>query len=62
MPVLIIFKKVEESTPSHLTFFVISHGKRNMNKFVHEIDGFNLNTVYFRHTDSLYMHMDYYQK
>ena len=34
----LILKKVEESMPSHLGIFVLSHRKKIMNKIVLEID------------------------
>ena len=41
--------------PLHLRAFVLSNSKRNMNNFIHAIDGFYSNDVYFTDTDSLYL-------
>ena len=55
-----IIKEVERSMHSHLGIFVLSHSKRFMHKFVHEIDGFYSNKVYYQDNDSLYIHMNDY--
>ena len=55
-------KKKLKSMPSHIGIFVLSHSKRIVKKFVHEKSGFYSNKVYYQDTDSLYMHMDQYQK
>ena len=47
-------KKVN-TMPLHLGAFVLSNSKRNMNNFIHAIDGFNSNDVYYTDTDSLYI-------
>ena len=39
--------------PSHLGFFVLSHSKRNMNKFVNEIDGLYSKKIYYQDADSI---------
>ena len=46
-------KKVKVK-PLHLGAFVLSYSKRNMNNFIHAIDGFYTNDVYYTDTDSLY--------
>ena len=41
--------------PLHLGAFVLSNSKRIMNKFIHAIDGFYTNDIYYTDTDSLYL-------
>ena len=55
-------KEVEKIMPSHLGVFLLSQSKRIMNKFDHEIDGFCSNKVNYQDTDSLYIHMDHFEK
>ena len=40
--------------PLHLGAFVLSNSKRNMNNFIHAIDEFYSNDVYYTDTDSFY--------
>ena len=46
-------KKVN-TKPLHLGAFVLSNSERNMNNFIHAIDGFYNIDVYYTDTDSLY--------
>ena len=39
--------------PLHLGAFVLSNSKRIMNNFIHAINGFYTNDVYYTGTDSL---------
>ena len=39
--------------PLHLVAFVLSNSRKIMNKFIHPIDGFSKNDVYYIETDSL---------
>ena len=41
--------------PLQLAVFVLSNSKRNMNNFIHAINGFHTNGVYYTDTDSLYI-------
>ena len=41
--------------PLHLGAFVLSNSKRIMNNFIHAINGFQTNDVYYTDTDSLYI-------
>ena len=41
--------------PLHLGDFVLSNSKRLMNNFIHAINGFYTNDVYYTDTDSLYI-------
>ena len=41
--------------PLHLGAFVLSNSKRRMNNFIHAINGFYTNDVYYTDTDSLYI-------
>ena len=41
--------------PLHLRAFVLSNSKRNMKNFIHAIDGFCTDDVYYTDTDSLYI-------
>ena len=47
---------------SHLGFFVLSHIKGLLNKFGNEENGFHSKKVYYQSADSLYFHMDLYEK
>ena len=44
-----------DTMPLHLGAFVLSNSKRIMNNFIHGIDGFYTNDVYYTDTDSLYI-------
>ena len=51
--------------PLHLGAFVLSNSKRIMNNFIHAINGFYTNDVYYTDTDSLYIenkHWDKFEK
>ena len=48
--------------PLHLGAFVSSNSKRIMNDFMHAIDGFFTNDVYYGDTDSLYIKNNYWDK
>ena len=48
--------------PLHLGAFVLSNSKRNMNNFIHAIDGFCTNDVYYTDTDSLYIENKHWEK
>ena len=48
--------------PLHLGAFVLSNGKRIMNNFIHAIDGFYTNDVYYTDTDSLYIENKHWEK
>ena len=41
--------------PIHLGVFVLSNSKSIMNNFIHAVNGFYANDVYYTDTDSLYM-------
>ena len=47
--------KEVNTLPLHLVVFILSNSKRIMNKFIHAIDGFYTNDVYYTDTDSLYI-------
>ena len=47
-------KKVN-TLPLQLAVFILSNSKRIMNNFIHAIDGFHTNDVYYTNTDSLYI-------
>ena len=55
------FKKFN-TMPLHLGAFVLSNSKRNMNNFVHAIDGFYSNDVYQTDKDSLYIEKKHWDK
>ena len=46
----------------HLGAFVLSNSKRIMNNFIHAINGFYTNDVYFTDTDSLYIEKKHWNK
>ena len=48
--------------PLHLGAFVLSNSKRIMNKFIHAINGFYTNDVYYTDTDSLYIEKKHWDK
>ena len=48
--------------PLHLGAFVLSNSKRIMNNFIHAINGFYTNDVYYTDTDSLYIENKYWDK
>ena len=54
-------KKVN-TMPLHLGVFVLSNSKRIMNNFIHAIDGFYSNDVYYTDTDSLHIENKHWDK
>ena len=48
--------------PLHLGAFVLSNSKRIMNNFIHAINGFYANDVYYTDTDSLYFENKHWEK
>ena len=48
--------------PLHLGAFVLSNSKRIMNNFIHAINGFYTNDVYYTDTDSLYIENRHWDK
>ena len=46
--------------PLHSGAFVLSNSKRIMNNFIHAINGFYTNDVYYTDTDSLYIENIYW--
>ena len=46
----------------HLGAFVLTNKKRNMNNFIHAINGFYTNDVYYTDTDSLYIENEHWDK
>ena len=54
-------KKIN-TMPLHSGAFVLSNSKRNMNNFIHAIDGFYSNDVYYTDTDSLYIENIHWNK
>ena len=48
--------------PLHLGAFVLSNNKRIMNNFIHAINGFYTNDVYYTDTDSLYIENKHWDK
>ena len=47
--------KKTNTLPLQLAVFLLSNSKRIMNNFLHAIDGFHTNDVYYTDTDSLYI-------
>ena len=47
-------KKIS-TMPLHLGAFVLSNSRSIMNNFIHAINGFYTNDVYYTDTDSLYI-------
>ena len=54
-------KKIN-TMPLHLGAFVLSNSKRFMNNFIHAINGFYTNDVYYTNTDSLYIENKHWDK
>ena len=54
-------KKVN-TLPLQLAVFILSNSKRIMNTFIHAIDGFYSNDVYYTDTDSLYIENKHWDK
>ena len=54
-------KKIK-TVPLHLGAFVLSNSKRIMNNFIHAINGFYTNDVYYTDTDSLYTENKHWDK
>ena len=54
-------KKIN-TMPLHLGAFVLSNSKRIMNNFIHAINGFYTNDVYYTDTDSLYIENKHWKK
>ena len=54
-------KKVN-TLPLQLAVFILSNSKRIMNNFIHAIDGFYSNDVYYTDTDSLYIENKHWNK
>ena len=54
-------KKVN-TMPLHLGAFVISNSKRIMNNYIHAINGFYKNDVYYTDTDNLYIEKKHWEK
>ena len=48
--------------PLHLGAFVLSNSERIMNNFIHAINGFYTNDVYYTDTDSLYIENKHWDK
>ena len=48
--------------PLHSGAFVLSNSKRIMNNFIHAIDGFYTNDVYYTDTDNLYIENKHWEK
>ena len=48
--------------PLQLAIFILSNRKRIMNNFIHAIDGFYTNDVFYTDTDSLYIANKHWDK
>ena len=54
--------KIKNTMPLHLGAFVLSNSKRNMNNFIHAINGFDTDDVYYTDTESLYIENKHWDK
>ena len=54
--------KKANTLPLQLAVFILSNSKRLMNNFIHAIDGFYTNDVYYTDTDSLYIESKHWEK
>ena len=50
-----------KTMPLHLNVFVLSNGRRIMNNFIHDINGFFTNDVYYTDTDSFYIEIKHWE-
>ena len=48
--------------PLQLGAFVLSNSKRILNNFIHAIDEFYTNDLYYEHTDSMYIEKKHWDK
>ena len=51
---------IKNTLPSVLGAFILINGKRIMNNFIREINGFYINSIYYGDTDSLYIEKKYW--
>ena len=51
---------IKNTPPAVLGAFISSNGKRYMNNFIREINGFYKNSIYYGDTDSLYLEKKYW--
>ena len=54
--------KKANTLPLQLAVFILSNSKRIMNNFIHAIDGFYTNDVFYTDTDSLYIESKHWDK
>ena len=54
--------KKSNTMPLHLGSFVLSNSKRTMNNFIHAINGFYTNDVFYGDTDSVYIGNKHWEK
>ena len=54
--------KICNTLPLQLAVFILSNSRRIMNNFIHAIDGFYTNDVYYTDTDSLYIENKHWNK
>ena len=54
--------KKANTLPLQLDVFILSNSKRIMNNYIHAIDGFYSNDVYYTETDSLYIENKHWDK
>jgi len=54
--------KKANTLPLQLAVFILSNSKRIMNNFIHAINGFYTNDVYYTDTDSLYIENKHWEK
>ena len=54
--------KKANTLPLQLAVFILSNSKRITNNFIHAIDGFYTNDVYYTDIDSLYIESKHWEK
>ena len=54
--------KTVNTLPLDLAVFIVSNSEKNMNNFIHAIDGFYTNDVYYTDTDGLYIENKHWNK
>ena len=51
---------IKNTLPAVLGAFLLGNSRRNMNKFIREINGFYNNNIYYTDTDSLYIEKSFW--
>lgn len=52
-------EEIKHQAPTFIGLYILQQSRRIMNNFIHAIDGFRNNRVYYTDTDSLYIEQKY---